>query len=268
MRRSTGQGSRTRSLRTAGFVLALGALSLSAAPAHAAARLPCGAGLTVDTTLTEDLVCPDAGNGLVVRGDGVVLDLAGHRIVGGGSSGVLVQGRDVVVRGGTVTAFGEGISVWGGASATVERVTLLRNITGIDSDGEAVLRDSEVRANSRGVLAEGDGVVSVEGSDLARNPTAVSAYDGGDVRITDSTVRSNQRALDCDAGTLHVRRSVVLDSGTAVRVNGCAGSSVAGSLFVHNDVQVVDPALATRQIAFSCTRFLDGRSAPAAVPCP
>lgn len=53
-----------------------------------------------------------------------------------------------------------------------------------------------------------------------------------------------------------------------MRVNGCAGSSVSGSLFLHNDVQVADPVLATRQVAFSCTRFLDGRSAPAAVPCP
>lgn len=258
---------RWRGLRTTTALLVVtvaGWGSTATASAAENSSMPaCHDVITTDTTLTEDLVCPEGGNGLVVEGDGIVLDLGGHSIVGGGWSGVLVQGADVVVRGGTVTAFSEGVTVDPGASALVERVTLLRNITGLGSYGEVVLREATVRANNRGILAEGEADVTVDRSDLARNPTAVASWDGARIHVSDSTVRSNQWAVDCLSATVDLARTVVVDSGTAVTATGCGGSTVTDSLFLHNDVHVQDPVAAVSQITFSCTTFLDGRNAPA-----
>ncbi|ABS04757.1 right-handed parallel beta-helix repeat-containing protein [Kineococcus radiotolerans] len=253
----------------AGPLAALAVLGGSGATAQAAPPpLACGDTITTATTLTRDLHCPEGGNGLVVRGDGVVLDLAGHNLTGSGWSGVVVQGRDVVVRGGTLTAWGEGVTVAPGAAAVVERVTLQGNTTGLGAHGEAVLRRATVRANSRGVVAEGGGDVSVEGSDLARNPVAVAVRDGGRASVLDTSVRGNELGLACSSATLQVRRSVVADSGTALFADDCGTSTVEGALFLLNEVNVVDAGAATTPVVFTCSRFLGGAATPATTaPC-
>jgi hypothetical protein len=265
-------GSPARRAWAAGPVTALTALAAlvgSGGGAQAATPLDCGATVTSTTALTRDLHCPDGADGLVVQGDGVVLDLAGHTVTGaGGRSGVLVRGHGVVVRGGTLTAWGEGVAVDPGADAVVERVTLLRNTTGLGAHGRAVLRHSTARANSRAVLAEGAGDVAVEGSDLVGNPVAVTARDHGRASLTGASVRGGELALVCSSATVRVHRSVVADSGTAVFAEDCGTSTVDDSLFLANAVNVVDRSAATTPVVFACTRFLGGAATPATVaPC-
>lgn len=251
----------------AGIVLAPGSAVAAVTAGTAAAPLSCHDTVSVDTTLTADLVCLEGGNGLVVDTDGVVLDLGGFTIVGGGWAGVSVTASDVVVRGGSITGFGSGVDVPAGASAVVEQVSLRRNITGLSVSGAALLRQSHVGANAQGVLAEYGGQVAVEGADIARNPTGVAARDeGSSVTVTGSSLRSNQWALDCSEATVRLDRTLVVDSGTAVTTSGCDGSTVTESLFLHNDLHLAD--VTSDDVAWSCTTFLSGRAAPAAVaPC-
>ncbi len=63
--------------------LAVWIVAALAAAAPGSAPLQCGSWIVEDTVLTADLgYCP--GSGLVIRADGVVLDLAGHTISGVG----------------------------------------------------------------------------------------------------------------------------------------------------------------------------------------
>jgi parallel beta-helix repeat protein len=100
-------------------------------------HIRCGAILTADTTLDSDLVdCP--GNGVLIAGDGVTLELAGHMIDGtGGPYGVVTLGSvsDVTVTGGHVREFHNAVALSGG--------------------GPFVARDLEVSGSHDGMLLSG-----------------------------------------------------------------------------------------------------------------
>lgn len=92
----------------------------------------CGQTITQSTTLTADLgPCPNFG--LIIGADGIVLDLAGHRIFGtpnfNDQAGVYMQGRTGVrVQNGTVSDFDGGVIIEGGSRNTVAGITAIRNI--------------------------------------------------------------------------------------------------------------------------------------------
>lgn len=124
--------------------------ALATAGGAAAVELSCGATITEDTTLTGDVLgC--AGPAIVIGAPGITLDMNGHRASaapGNRAHGILNQGHaDVTVRNGTVTGFGlYGVRLAAADRNTVERMRLVRNLTGIglvDSTG-GVFRDSTV----------------------------------------------------------------------------------------------------------------------------
>jgi sugar lactone lactonase YvrE len=130
----------------------------------------CGRVITTDTTLVAD-VGPCAGNGLVLGGDNVTLDLAGHRVFGdadrtGRDAGILLTGRKgVTVKGGTVEGFDAGVSVIGGSGNTIRDMVVRDNIGNPDSS----------------VSEYGDGIVllfSKENSVLDNLVTHNGNYDG------------------------------------------------------------------------------------------
>jgi hypothetical protein len=94
--------------------------------------LSCGQTVTVSVTLTADMSCP-VSDGLEVGANGIVVNLNGHTISGGGSStGVLDDGNTgVVIENGTVANFGEGVVLVSGASGTVQNVRAENN-PGVD----------------------------------------------------------------------------------------------------------------------------------------
>lgn len=126
-------------LRTVG-ALAAAALSLAgmvlAAPPAAAGHLKCGDTVTVSTTLDNDLgPCP--GDGLIITGAGITLDLGGHTVTGNNSAnrtaaeqvGVhLIGATNSTVRNGIVRNFDAGVAVEGGGSNTVTGLRVQDNI--------------------------------------------------------------------------------------------------------------------------------------------
>ncbi len=127
------------------FVFVLVAASSTVTAPAGAADIGCGAVVTRSTTLHKDIgPCP--GEGLIVAGDGITLDLNGHRVLGDphvrrspDKAGVLLrQVSGVTLTDGIVEAFDAGVVIMGGGSNRVLKVTAQNNvnyrvITGRDS---------------------------------------------------------------------------------------------------------------------------------------
>jgi parallel beta-helix repeat protein/YVTN family beta-propeller protein len=146
------------------------------------AQLACGAEITESVTLTHDLQCEPVG--LVVAGDGVVLDLGGRTISGPGPgrrswplpnfdiAGIIVRGENVTVRNGTVEQTGIGVLVNGGAGATgatISGVRTVGNYFGIylyQGSGHTV-EDCVVRENVYGLHLQQAHDNLVTGNDLS-----------------------------------------------------------------------------------------------------
>jgi|SRR5580765_8588255 len=112
-------------------VLAAAAFLITMGGARADEGVSCGATITVDTTLTNDLKC--SGDGLFVSADEVTLDLNGHTVRGSGTgSGVTITGAGVTLKNGSAKGFEDGIRVaFPGDHATLTGVTANVNGTGL-----------------------------------------------------------------------------------------------------------------------------------------
>lgn len=121
----------SRSLMVTAVVLmglAAGGVTTPAEAAH----VTCGSVITESTTLDGD-VGPCTNSGIIIEGDGITLDLNGHRVFGtqnsGDGAGVLLrQVRGVTVRNGSVTDFDGGVVIEGGTHNTVTQITARDNI--------------------------------------------------------------------------------------------------------------------------------------------
>lgn len=163
--------SRSTSRRLVNSVTALAGAALTtillAPPAYAAPA--CGAVLTVNTTLTADLLnCPD--DGLVVGAGGITIDLNGHTIDGVGLGvGIRNDGFDDVtitnsaLTPGTIKEFDYGVQL---NTATLRNVVRqltieLNELAGVqlNNAGGNQIRDNTIRSQSN------DGVALLAGSD-------------------------------------------------------------------------------------------------------
>lgn len=128
-------------------------------PIHEPSAVTCGMEITANTTLDGDLSCSE-GPALIVTADNVILDLGGHTITGHGASthgapGILLRNvKGVTVRKGTVTGFGAGVAVSGGANNTVQNMTVQDNIG--DAGGD--YGDGITVTNSSGNVIQGNTV--------------------------------------------------------------------------------------------------------------
>jgi parallel beta-helix repeat protein len=98
---------------------------LSAAPVEA--QITCGAVLSTDTILTNDLACP--GTALTIGADGITVNLNGHTISGDGftvgTAGIMINGyHDVTIKNGTVTRFFRGVLLAAASNNTIETLTV------------------------------------------------------------------------------------------------------------------------------------------------
>ncbi|MDQ3897583.1 MAG: right-handed parallel beta-helix repeat-containing protein [Actinomycetota bacterium] len=131
----------------------------------AAAAVGCGQVITTNTTLTSN-VGPCAGNGLVIDGKNITVDLNGFSVIGaapssGGGVGIrLAHTTAVVVRNGTVTGFGAGVVVRGGAGNTVANLTVTGNagpaVVGADF-GDGILVDTSASNKITGNVVSHNG---------------------------------------------------------------------------------------------------------------
>jgi hypothetical protein len=116
------------------LALALVAVSSSAAfhtTASTASAVSCGAAITTTTVLTTDIgPCP--GPGIILAADHIVLNLAGHKVIGpfthADFPGIVVPQRTgVTITGGTVSGFSAGLDLVGGSGNSVVNMTFSHN---------------------------------------------------------------------------------------------------------------------------------------------
>lgn len=104
--------------------------------------LSCGETIRQDTTLKSDLNCP--GHGILIEGEGIVLDLGGYTIKGPGrggwvwperavsSVGVRVTGKkNVTIRNGRITNFATAVLLEDAQGVVVQRIHTVSNHYGI-----------------------------------------------------------------------------------------------------------------------------------------
>lgn len=124
---------RARKFSAGGFTgaLFLAGLAVLALAVPATADNLCGATITEDLDLTNDLMCPESG--LTVGADRVTIRLNGHTIAGSGtvvgSFGIRVAGRsEVAIRGpGTLMGFTAGVLIEASREVEVEGLTATMN---------------------------------------------------------------------------------------------------------------------------------------------
>ncbi|WP_171057964.1 right-handed parallel beta-helix repeat-containing protein [Modestobacter altitudinis] len=218
-------------------LLVAGTTMLAVGPA-AASGVACGDVVSVDTTLTSDLVdCPDIG--LVIGANDITLDLNGHTIDGDGTSPVTcpVQGRvcdvgvdnsaghdGVTIQGGAIQQFNAGVLVSGGADGN-----RLRRLTIAQTTSEAILVVDSAHTVIEGNTMTDPGITAVvvlESSDALVTRNAASGSTGYAMFLDADHSVIEHNALDAGehgfavggSGTT-VRRNVVSDSGGGIDVN-------------------------------------------------
>jgi len=166
----------------------LTAMAVTARPASAA-HLSCGSMVMASTKLAAD-IGPCAGDGLLLMGSNINLNLNGKRVfaangpgdnagirVVAGMTGVAPTGN--IVRNGIVDGFDGGVVIVGGSRNTVTRITAQNNINDLQSVGEpfpgvcelgegiAILNSSDNMITSNSVINNGPfgGISVIENSD-------------------------------------------------------------------------------------------------------
>ena len=195
------------------------------APAQAT-HVQCGAIITQNTTLDSD-VGPCAGNGLIVRGSNIVLNLNGHRVFAANGPEETVGIRlgmvsGVTVQNGTVEGFDAGVAVFGGSGNTIRGLTVRNNINDLQepfgfTPGVAM----PVEQRPLMLCDFGDGIATfnsdnnlIEGNRVMNNGpfSGIALVDESDNNV----VRANQ-VLDNNA------------LNESVRANGSTGPGLCGA---------------------------------------
>ena len=223
------------------FVLA-GMLALSA-PAAIATHVSCGAIITANTKLDSDLIsCP--GHGVVIGAPNITLNLNGHTIDGGGSTGFNIgidnsSGYDgVTIKNGTVQGFSKGVLLIHASGNLVSNITAADNDTGI-------LLSPSTNNRVKGNLAlnnHGTGIQLGNGSDtnqVVGNVTSGNGDAGIHLENSDHNMIRNNTASDNFYGiTLNFFSDANQVEGNTVLDNSDYGiglTSVSGNIISANE---------------------------------
>jgi hypothetical protein len=153
------------------FVGVLGVASLLPASGASAAVVQCGQFITVDTTLENDLLnCP--GDGILIDGDNVTLDLNGHTIEGTGSGdGISIVGTaDVNVENGVVRDFSNGVQISQALGTTVEHLTVVGSrggAIGVVESENTVVQENTIRSGLTGISVLNSLITQIEDNHVA-----------------------------------------------------------------------------------------------------
>jgi large repetitive protein len=244
-------------------------LSPTTAAAAATRTLACGATITADTRLGNDLHnCH--GIGIVVGADDVDLDLNGHTVDGDGVAdveGINVDGyRNTSISNGAVRDFVEGVAVLNARGGRVSDLDLsrLRHV-GVFVDSSAGVTVTNTRSSAvafSAVFVTRSHDVAVLGNTATHSGGAVGMRASDHVRIagntasdvcdgvvlldagTDSVIEANRIAgrSDCDGivlanGSDHdvVRDNVVTGSAGGLGIQASAHDVVTGNVLRGND---------------------------------
>jgi hypothetical protein len=160
-------------------------------PAVLATDAQCGETVTASLTLNGDLVC--TGDGLIVTGNSVILNLNGHAIeeqVANGT-GVWVRGASDTVENGAVTGFIYGVLV-DGAKATVSSVRVFYSSLNGIVGGAKLTNDVAAFNAGDGIVAFGAAGETLSGDHESSNGFYGLALFGSTTTVTGNIAEANK----------------------------------------------------------------------------
>jgi hypothetical protein len=238
-------------------LLVLAALGcLLALPAHASAsHVACGDTITAVTVLDEDLTCTGS-TGLVIGADDITVWLNDHSITGpgadvDGSDGIADDGTarsGVVVRGGTITGFQDGVDL-DASNSEVKGLQVVAGAAGIGlrGDDNFIYRNTTDFAGFTGIEAIGnnlylwgntvlgtpdDGII-VDGDNprVILNTVQTCVFDGMDVVGYTEGIAARNSVSGCDIG--------IAPSGNGLRLQHNDASENLIGIFVDDPAAIV-----------------------------
>lgn len=215
-----------RRAQRVGVAFALLAAGVADAAVAEAANELCGQTITQSITLTANQTC--TGDGLIVVGDNITIDLGGFTLSGDGDMGdvgIVLQGPPhVTIQNGTIRGFdiGVGFAVAGSAVVKLSHVTLRGNVHfGAAPAAVTFIVDKcSALENGVGILAEAVQVLKITSTAFVANTTHGLQFDARSATITNVVATGNgERGL------------FISESGEKI--------TVQSSLFAHNGAEGV-----------------------------
>jgi parallel beta-helix repeat protein len=190
---------------------------LGVADIHATVDL-CGATITEDVVLDQDLTC--AAGGIIVGADGIKLNLQGHSITGSlTGTGILITGRTgvTVFGGGTIANFQTGVLATASTDVVIKDTTFVNNADGVD-------------------LQAGTSVVTIKANTFLNQRTRGIMLRGGtsELDVKDNTLTGNRVGILLFGPTATVVKdnSISASPLAGVRINFLA----TGNLVLNNNI--------------------------------
>lgn len=155
-----------------------------------AAGVACGLIVTENTTLSADISGCE-GDGIIVAGNGVTIDLNGYSIVGlrkERTAGIRVQGvKDVTITGGNIAGFERGIYLSNVETASISDVEVntsrYEGLIAYQSNS-VLVKDSVFSNNTRAAIWIYDSNAELNGNLGLDNPNRTFYLSGGTVRMS------------------------------------------------------------------------------------
>src|SRR5688572_7165012 len=223
-----------------------------------ATDLACGASITTDVRLEEDLTC--VGDALTVNGDGLKINLNGHTITGNGTgNGITVRTRtDVVIHGGTIRNFTTGIFIAQSTGVIVKDNDFTANREAIflnGASGNVVKANRAWQNTSRGIMLRPttSGVTStaniVVDNTLIDNPSGILVFGQSRNTLKGNRISgSSVGAFDLTGGGgsgNEIKGNVLASSAAGIKFGtGWTGNFIIGNTLVSNVCGLAGPSAA------------------------
>jgi len=239
------------------FALTSFAMAVTGPAAHAIDAVPittCGQSVATDAVLVKNLTC--AGDGVIITGDGVTVDLGGHvlRSTAGGGRGVVIDapsGSTATVRGpGKIKGFGTGIL--GGRIEPIPHHIIVIGATLLDNNEGIRVYESVtdvVRTTIRGISGIGPefgSVINLDESTVVSSGVAIGGSPGltvrNEIHISNSQLRggsldvsqdthlhavestfTNISSFECSESSVRIERSRLVNTSFSFQAE-CGGS--------------------------------------------
>src|SRR6476620_2576403 len=193
------------------------------------ASLSCGQVITTSVKLSANLDC--ASDGLLIKGDNIVLDLNGHTITGPGPSaskiGVSIAANDGVqiIGSGTIQGFQAGVLDSGGQKNTITNVNFDGNQIAIFLTGTtgADIETNMITNNQIGLAAHSASKTTFKENVLTKNDLAgVTMVNSGDNNIDTNIIKESKNGIFNDAQSVgnQITTNTVMDNSGVDLNNG------------------------------------------------